>query len=324
MSVRAPRFVRFAWVTLAVNLAVVSWGAFVRASGSGAGCGSHWPLCNGEVLPLASAVATRIEFTHRVTSGIALALVAAMLVWALRRFPRGHPARLGAGMAMAFMISEALVGAALVLLGLVADNSSRTRAVVLGVHLVNTFFLLGAIALTAWWGSGRPRPRRGSGSDSALLPVMVTLGLLAVLVVGVTGAITALGDTLFPSASLAEGMRQDFAATAHFLIRLRVVHPALAIATGAWMLVVAAAVRRRRTDPDSRRLAGMLVGLFLLQLAAGTVNVLLMAPLWMQLVHLLLADLVWLTLVLLGSAALAEPVAQQATGASAPRRAATA
>ena len=316
MPVRAPRFVAFAWATLAVNLAVVSWGAFVRASGSGAGCGSHWPLCNGEVLPLAAAVATRIEFTHRVTSGMALVLVAVMLVWAFRRFPRGHAARLGAGLAMAFMISEALVGAGLVLFGLVAENSSRTRAVVLGIHLVNTFFLLGAIALTAWWGSGRPRPRRAAG-ESALLPAMVAVGLLAVLVVGVTGAITALGDTLFPSASLAEGMRQDFEATAHFLIRLRVVHPALAIGTGLYMLLLAGVVRRQRTDPDSRRLAAALVGLFVLQLAAGTVNVLLMAPLWMQLVHLLLADGVWLTLVLLGSAALADPVPAVAIGAEA-------
>lgn len=299
---RRNRFVIFAWATLVYNLAVVAWGAFVRASGSGAGCGSHWPLCNGQVVPMGAHTATLVEFTHRVTSGIALLLVVGLLVWAWRRFPAGHPARLGAGVAMAFMISEALVGAGLVLLGLVADNSSVARAVVLGIHLVNTFFLLAFIALTAWWGSGRPRAAlRGGGAISALL----VLAAAGTLVVGVAGAITALGDTLFPVASLAQGVREDFSATAHFLIRLRVVHPLLAIGLGLYLLVVAGVIRMRRTDVASRRLASLLILLFFVQLGVGTLNVALMAPIWMQLVHLLLADLVWLTLVLLGAAALA-------------------
>lgn len=299
---RPDRFVAFAWATLAYNLAVVAWGAFVRASGSGAGCGSHWPLCNGQVVPLGAQTATLVEFTHRITSGIALLLVVALLVWARRRFPRGHAARFGAAVAMAFMISEALVGAGLVLLGLVADNSSIARAVVLGIHLVNTFFLLAFIALTAWWGSGRPRARvRGGGLVAALLLVAGA----GTLVVGVAGAITALGDTLFPVSSLGEGVRQDFTATAHFLVRLRVIHPLLAIGLGLYMLVVAGVVRMRRRDPATRRLASLLVLLFFVQLGIGTLNVALMAPIWMQLVHLLMADLVWLTLVLLGAAALA-------------------
>ncbi len=310
---RSNRFVAFAWATLAYNLVVVAWGAFVRASGSGAGCGSHWPLCNGQVVPRGAHTATLIEFTHRITSGIALLLVVGLVVWAWRRFPRGHPARLGAGVAMGFMISEALVGAGLVLLGLVADNSSVARAVVLGIHLVNTFFLLAFIALTAWWGSGRPRASLVEGGAVAALLLIAVIGTL---VVGVAGAITALGDTLFPVASLATGVRQDFSATAHFLIRLRVLHPLLAIGLGFYLLAVAGVVRLHRPDATTRRLASLVILLFFLQLGIGTLNVVLMAPIWMQLVHLLMADVVWLTLVLLTASALAVRPATVTTPAS--------
>src|SRR5664279_4937818 len=113
---RHPAFARFAWGVVAYNLAVVLWGAFVRATGSGAGCGNHWPLCNGTATPHSASAATIIEFTHRVTSGLDLALVALLVVWAFRRFPRQHPVRLGATLSALFLITEALVGAALVLL----------------------------------------------------------------------------------------------------------------------------------------------------------------------------------------------------------------
>src|SRR5215467_12703113 len=77
---RPGRVSAFAWGVLAYNVAVIAWGAFVRASGSGAGCGRHWPLCNGEVVPRPTSVATVIEATHRATSGLALVGVVGLLV----------------------------------------------------------------------------------------------------------------------------------------------------------------------------------------------------------------------------------------------------
>ncbi|HEU4629958.1 MAG TPA: COX15/CtaA family protein [Gemmatimonadaceae bacterium] len=321
---RLDRFAAYAWAVLLLNFAVVAWGAFVRASGSGAGCGSHWPLCNGQVVPRDVHTAMLIEFTHRVTSGLALVAVLVLLGWALARHAARHAARRagagaeglrlalarpwswelrGAALAMAFMLSEALVGAALVLLGLVAENDSATRAVVLGIHLVNTFFLLAFLALTAWWASGgRPVRLRHQG----VLGPLLLAALAGLLLLGVTGAVTALGDTLFPSGSLREGFRQDFSPTAHFLLRLRVIHPALAVSLGVYLLLVASAVLRRRTDLDARRFARLLITLFFAQLAVGALNLLLRAPVWMQLVHLVLADAVWVTLVLLTATALAD------------------
>ncbi|HEX3159849.1 MAG TPA: COX15/CtaA family protein [Gemmatimonadaceae bacterium] len=297
-------FTRFAWGVLVYNLAVVALGALVRATGSGAGCGSHWPMCNGQLIPSLEHVSTFIEFSHRVTSGIALLLVVALLLWARRLFPKDHAARRAAVFAMAFMISEALVGAVLVLLALVEHDDSVTRTIVLGVHLINTFLLLAGIVLTAWWSAGRP-PARLAGHG--LLGTVLLVAIVATLVVGVTGALTALGDTLFRPTSLAHGLRQDFSPTAHFLIRLRVLHPVVAVGTAIFAALAALAVAARRPDADTRRLARLVVVLFAAQLAGGLLNVFLMAPVWMQLVHLLMADAVWLALVLLAASALRAP-----------------
>jgi cytochrome c oxidase assembly protein subunit 15 len=291
------RFARYAWMVLAYNVAVVLWGAFVRATGSGAGCGRHWPRCNGVVIPRNPSVETLIEFTHRATSGIALLAVVAMLWMALRRFPRGHAARTGAVWSMVLMLTEAGVGASLVLLELVAGNTSGARAWWMAAHLTNTFLLLAAIALTAWWGGGRPRIRvRGQGMAGflALAPIVLTL------LVGVTGAITALGDTLFPKTSV--GMDSG----THFLERLRIVHPFLAIGTGVFAVAASAGLRRLRPGAMTERLSRAIAGLFGMQIMVGTLNIVLLAPVWMQLIHLLLADAVWLALVLAAASALAE------------------
>src|SRR6202790_4434376 len=143
-------FPAFAWGVVAWNIAVVLWGALVRATGSGAGCGGHWPLCNGEVLPNVSQIATVIELTHRVMSGVALLAVVAMFVWARRAFAAGHAARRWAGWALVFILTEALLGASLVLLGHVARNESVGRVYSLATHLIHTFLLLASLALAAW------------------------------------------------------------------------------------------------------------------------------------------------------------------------------
>ncbi|MGH8637336.1 MAG: COX15/CtaA family protein, partial [Burkholderiales bacterium] len=98
-----PVVARFAWSVLLYTVGVIAWGAYVRATGSGAGCGAHWPLCNGVVLPRSPTIATIIELSHRVTSGIALVAVLALLVWVFRACRPGHPARTGAVLSTCFM-----------------------------------------------------------------------------------------------------------------------------------------------------------------------------------------------------------------------------
>lgn len=301
-------YATYAWGVLAFNLLVILWGAFVRASGSGAGCGSHWPLCNGEMVPRAPAIETLIEFGHRLTSGLALLAIVGLVVGAWRRYPRGHVVRRGAALSGLFIVSEALIGAGLVLLEHVASDTSVARAYWVGGHLLNTFFLVAALVLTAWWASGgRPLRLRGQG---ALVTALVT-ALAAVLVLGVSGAITALGDTLFPVTTLAEGKALTFSSTAHTFVRLRIWHPTLAVAVGLVLAMTALTAVRRRPLPSVRRLAVGLAVLYAAQLALGLANVWLLAPVGLQLAHLLLSDLIWIALVLLAASALGVDAADQ-------------
>lgn len=302
------RFAVYAWGVVGYNLLVIVWGAYVRASGSGAGCGSHWPLCNGEVIPHSRPIETFIELAHRLTSGLALLLIVGLAIWAFRAFPKKHPVRRGAALSLFFIFTEALVGAGLVLFELVADNASIARAMFMSVHLINTFTLLAFLTLTAWWASGAQFVRlKGQGFAAWLLG----LALAGTLILAVSGAVTALGDTLFPSNSFAAGLSQDFSPTAHFLIRLRLLHPALAVTVGSLVLIVAGITNFLRPGGWVKRCMLLVTTLVVLQLGAGLLNVVLLAPIWLQLVHLLLADLLWLALVLLTASALTHPATEK-------------
>jgi cytochrome c oxidase assembly protein subunit 15 len=288
---------------LALSVAVILWGAFVRATGSGAGCGSHWPLCNGAMVPRAPTAQTLIEFTHRLTSGLLLVLMTALVYTAFRAFPKGHPARAAGVVSAIFLVIEALIGAGVVLLELVADNPSLARGYWMGGHLANTFILLGCAALSVWFGWENRKPRLSGPWAWKFGTALVLL-----LLVGVAGAVAALGNTLFPAESLAEGFRMDAAQESHLLVRLRIWHPILAAVAAGWLLYLAnvlTADRRQRV----RILAATLAALVLGQVLAGLVNLMLLAPTWMQLCHLLLADAVVVTTVLLAAATLT-PAAQ--------------
>ena len=307
------RFAKLAWITLAWTVLDILWGAFVRATGSGAGCGNHWPACNGVIAPTPEHIATLIEFTHRTLSGVALILVLTLLIWGWRSFPRGNPVRIGVTGSAAFILLEAGLGAGLVLLDLVAANSSALRAAAIAVHLLNTFFLLASLVLTSWWASG------GSPitlTDKGHLPLILGVGLAGVALLAMAGAVTALGDTLFPTKTLAQGLVQDTDANASFLIRLRVIHPVLALLVGGYTLGLVQFLVVRLKGPSTQTFGRILSLLILLQLAAGVVNFLLLVPIWMQIVHLFLADSVWLTDILFSASILARGNAGDAPGPS--------
>jgi heme A synthase len=286
------RFAQFAWAVLGFNLLVILWGALVRASRSGEGCGDHWPLCNGTVIPHAGQIATVIEFTHRVTTGIAFLSVVAMTVWAFRVY-RKEPVWPAAAASLTLIITEALLGAGLVLFKFVGTDASAGRVVYLSAHLINTLLMLAAMALTAWWASGH-RSIEWPGTMGKALGTAI----LAAVAIAVTGAITALSDTLFPVNSLLAGIQADFSAASPVLVKLRILHPAIALAAGAYIVIAMSRVDRA---PGLRRATIALVGI---EIAAGLLNLVLLAPIWMQLVHLLLADLLWIALILFTAAVL--------------------
>lgn len=302
---------RFAWFVLAFNLAVIVWGGFVRASGSGAGCGAHWPLCNGVVVPQDPKLETLIELGHRLTSGLALVAVVVLGIWTLRRHTKatqeGAAMRRLAWLAILFIFGEAALGAGLVLLEYVGQNSSGARAVWMAGHLVNTFLLLAILALLAER-SGRetrgeklPVKRVPAGTTTGPAPRWLDLlSFTALLFTATTGAIAALGDTLFPAATLTAGLEQDLSPTAHFLIQLRILHPLVAI--GAGVLWIHLAQKIRSAVPAGARAslwAMSLIGLVAGQFAIGLATLAFLAPVPLQLLHLLVADLVWIAGVLL-------------------------
>ena len=291
---------RFAWIVVAINLGVILWGAVVRATGSGAGCGSHWPLCNGEIVPQAPRAATLIEFGHRLTSGLALIAV----IWLVFRVVRSTRAgskhdrglRRLAWLSLLFILGEAAIGAGLVLFEYVGDDTSPARAVWMAFHLVNTFLLLGSLALLAdRLDRGGPAPEvKPSPLGWAALG-----GFAALLLTGATGGIAALGDTLFPANSLAEGLTQDLSPTSHILLRLRALHPLIAIAAGLLWLHLAQEARRRSRAVAVRAGAHAVTALVFIQLVTGLINLGLLAPVPLQLLHLLLADLLWIATILM-------------------------
>jgi cytochrome c oxidase assembly protein subunit 15 len=292
------KFRIFAWSVLIFQLAVIIWGAFVRASGSGAGCGEHWPLCNGQVIPQAQISATLIEFAHRVTSGLAVISTVVLAIWAWRAFPRGHAARTGALLALIAIFIESAIGAALVLLRLVASNESLSRGLWLAAHLVNTLFLLAALSVTAWE-ADRARER---ATDSPHARRDIGLTITGFVLAGVLGTFAALGDTLTVSTSLTEGLRADFSSLSNIFVRVRILHPLMAGALGIWLLAfVTRLITSKQTSAAARRLAGAIAVLVICQVSLGVANILLAAPVWLQLTHLLGADLLWIASVLLAS-----------------------
>jgi len=250
-----------------------------------------------------------IEFAHRLTAGLSVLLVIGLAVWAFRALPRGHAARRAASTAVLFTFLEAGIGAGLVLLKKVALDESFARVVYLSVHLVNTFLLVAAIGLTAWWASGAPKIQ-WRGANPWRVPALIGLG--ATLVLGVSGAVTALGDTLYPSASFLDGIRSDFAPTAHALIRFRIYHPLFAMVVGAYLGGFAIVALLKHRGASVHRMAMSVLGLVLLQWALGGLDVILLAPVWMQLIHLVLADALWIAAVLLSAALVSVPAAVEA------------
>jgi cytochrome c oxidase assembly protein subunit 15 len=284
---------RFAWLTLAYNIAVILWGAYVRGTGSGAGCGNRWPLCNGTVLPRTPQAQTIIEFTHRLSSGFAVVMLFALVVWCWRKTEKGDWARSSSAVALLLILNEALLGALLVLFEHVGQDRSHSRVLFLCMHFGNTLLLLAALALTASWlseGHRRFSVVKNGGEIAAVIS-----GLLATVCIGITGSLAGLGDTLFPATSLTTSLIEDFS-SGNIFLRLRLLHPAVVAIAAIYVLwlILKSLNRPGRLWNREIVLAGILIG----QIGLGILNVLLLAPVWLQLVHLLVAELFWVLVVL--------------------------
>lgn len=297
---QARRFRAFSVASLLYTFGVIVFGAWVRVTGSGAGCGQSWPSCHGTAIPRAPSTATLIEFTHRSTSGLCLVAVVVILILALRWFPKGHLARKWAALSVFFMITEALVGAGLVIFGLVEDNDSMARAASMTIHLVNTSLLTGAMVCTAYWG-GRQRPQLAQLSTA--LRWTFGIGAAFLLITSMSGAVTALGDTLYPvdaaSQPIMDRLQLRGHEAAHFLVRLRVLHPVFALIAGLYVATIGAGLALRSESSTSKLWGNITAAFVVVQITLGFINIALSAPGWMQLTHLAVATGLWCSYVVL-------------------------
>lgn len=301
------RFDRFAWGIVGATLLVILWGAYVRASLSGDGCGAHWPSCGGGVLPAQVQTKTIVEVSHRLTSLFLIVSTLGLMIWSRYEYVPGHIVRKGAGWSFGLVMSEALVGAGLVLFKLVAHNPSMQRAVAMCAHLIVTLFLVAAMTLTAWWASGGARLQWSRlREESTPLRNLFALSFAAVLVVAVTGSLSALGDTLYPSKTLMEGIRQDFAPSASYLLQHRPLHPLSALIATVLVLAACASSTRFSADARTKQFALTTAALMVSQVVLGLINLLYLAPIPLQLLHLLMANLLWISLVVTAAHALGE------------------
>jgi heme a synthase len=309
-----------AWTALAANAVVILQGALVRATGSGAGCGSHWPTCNGAVIPMSHTAESLMEFGHRLLSLVVLVLGAWLLarVWKTRR---ENPALFAFGAAaFFFLVVEALLGAATVLFGLTGDNTTVARGLMVASHLVNSLLLVGALTLTVVATRTRlPWPLR-LREQGALVTVM-GVAVLGMLVLMFTGGIAAMGNTMFPAESLQEGLRADFDAASHPLIRLRILHPIIAVTIGVYLFVALGLTRWLKPVPEASGLMQALLGVYVAQLVVGTVNLALLAPTVLQLLHLMMAVLAFALLSAVAVVTIGYPARAQRPSPSSQRTA---
>ncbi len=297
---KLSKFAKFTWFVLAYNIIVVIWGVFLRASKSGDGCGQYWLTCHNEVIPTAPQLKTIIEFSHRLMSGLDFLIVLGLMIWVLSKHAKGEQIRKFAVISFIFIITEALIGAGLVLTGNTAEANTAARPFWAIGHLLNTFILIASLSLTAWLASGG---NEFSLKNKGKYVWILALGIVGFIFIGASGSLAALSSMLYETKTLTEGLQQDFAGSSPLLLRLRISHPILSILVGISIAFLAGWLKTKAEgNLWVQRFSNILTILVLVQLCFGALTLFMLAPILMQLGHLLLADLMWISFVLMWAA----------------------
>lgn len=298
------RYKNFVLFLIVYTFLIILWGAWVRISGSGDGCGDHWPLCQGKILPEFEQYKTLIEFAHRLKSGLYGFFILGLYFWSKKLFPKTHWGRKAAKFSLLFTVTEALLGAALVKFSLVGNNDSLVRAFSMSLHMINSLLLTGSLTMTYLFAethSFRWKPSTEKFRKFAMIVIIL------VLVIATTGAFASLAATLFPSESLLSGMAADFSSDSPLLIRLRVLHPILALLIGSSLVFILLNSLSSHNGVLKKR-GQILTGFLVSEIIFGLSTLISLAPVWMKLVHLQLAHLVWMSLLATLAALLTEPL----------------
>lgn len=146
---------RLSWATLVLAFGHIVFGAIVRITGSGMGCGEHWPQCHGYWFPPLSRPDLIIEVSHRYLAATLTAAILWCVAYAWRK--RSEAGVGGAGgvlrplvLAAGLVVAAALLGAATVFLAL-------ANKWVIVTHLAIAMSLLGALVVAVVRAGGPPR-----------------------------------------------------------------------------------------------------------------------------------------------------------------------
>ena len=273
----------YAKLGLFLSIVSILAGAFVRATGSGDGCGATWPTCKGRIIPALTDTSELIEFSHRSVSG--LLLVVTLIIFSkTRKFQKGSLVKSVTNYLTFFVIFEAIIGAIIVLFEWVGLNSSLPRIVAVPIHLVNTFGLLGCYAILYKIVEDDLKEIKSIFNRNFIL--ISFLFLLS----GATGSITALADVLFPSASFIEGFLEDFDKTSEALTRLRILHPIISSALSVVLYVYSTRINKKYGVNVKLLKTFVIIAVLL-----GVLNVISNIVLPLSILHLAIADFLWIS-----------------------------
>lgn len=275
------------------TLIIILWGAWVRISGSGDGCGDHWPLCHGAAIPLGSPVKTWIEVSHRYSTALFGVLILVQIVWVIRKGSEGSAAQKWVGLTLLFTVTEALIGRSLVKEGLVTDSESLLRLVVMPLHLLNTSALIFSQVMCAEsikFHFRLPTKLHGLGARVGLMLAGIIVLLLT------SGAIAALGAHLLPAESIAVGLQQDFQSQSHLAVKLRLLHPIAGLIIPTFVAGYFFSAGRRSTNKEINNITYQLSVLTLCMMLIGIATLMSLSPVWLKLLHLTGANCIVITL----------------------------
>jgi cytochrome c oxidase assembly protein subunit 15 len=284
------------------TLLVILWGAWVRISHSGDGCGDSWPLCNDQLIPQTNSAKTWTEFSHRFMSGLYGIWVLGIWLWVKFKVDPQSSLQKTKNLLLFFTFTEAALGAKLVLSGLVGLEDSIHRSFFMSLHMINSLALMAATYLCSLICKIEIQDKElykthlSHFLSQTHRKKFILAGVFLVFVFA-SGAIASLSTTIFPSSSLWEGLLMDFKANSHYLVKLRGSHPLTGLIAGLTSVALAYSLLMSGLHDQLRQQTSRFFVFSILQTALGILALLMLSPLPLKILHLTVGHLYFLSIV---------------------------
>jgi heme A synthase len=275
-----------ALTTALLTLGLIVFGAVVRVTDSGLGCGNEWPTCHGSLIPPLDNITAVIEWLHRAFAVFIGLFGIVTLIQAVRAFRRRNRLVLMATLTAALLFAaQSMLGALVVILDL------PPTAVTL--HLGTAMLLLGALLVGGLASIYQPQARYARDQFTTLAFLAAALTLIIILTGAlVRGAGASLSCTDWPLCNGAVvPLGQGQGALIHWTHRVAVLGLGITLAMLVWQ------AWKVRPAGSVRILAAAGFGAYLMQVGVGALYVFSMAADWTGAAHVGFAAITWSLLV---------------------------